>query len=151
MEDIHTYLSSVLAVSVASIAAYVFTSYLNFLSAQNDLIKDYIADLDEIEVLCAEYWLNKSTHENNREQISHKLRAKLDATTYYEQLTKTILKSRFERFRDLDLELFVAATGGTFQTANFEVSPETYGEITSIIFEMRCILRQRRKSMFWAD
>lgn len=152
MESIHSYLSASTAVIFGAVCAGLYTSYLNHLSSKNDIIKDYLLDLDEIERLCAAYWLfdeNTTGIHSSQEQIGHELRAKIEATSSYSDLSKKILEDRFEHFQSLDDELFMVATGGSFQTANAESSPETYSMIMSIITEMRKLLREKRNSMFW--
>ena len=152
MDGIHSYLSAISAVITGVLAASIFTAYFNHLSTKNENIKEYLRDLDEIEKLCRSYWLFEGCLEgklSRLENIGHELRAKLDATKF-ENLSRSILGERYEKFDDLDLRLFMAATGGSFQTMSVQPSPEVYGEIMVIITEMRALLREQRISLFWA-
>lgn len=147
------YLSAVLAVVVGVIVASLYTAYFNHRASQNDIIKDYLDDLDVIETLCAEYWLYSGSvadTEEIHERIGHELRAKIEATSIYAELSQKILGDQFEKFSALDVELFMRATGGNFQTKNFQRSPEVYGEIMSTISQIRMLLRSKRNAMFWA-
>ncbi|MCP3895085.1 MAG: hypothetical protein GY706_10720 [Bacteroides sp.] len=153
MDGIHSYLSAGLAVILGAVAAGTYTAYLSHLSTKNENIKDYLNDLDEIEQLCRNYWLFDGGSEECRarhDAISHELRAKLEATSSYDELSRSILGSRYQHFTKLDLELFMVATGGTFQTKKFAVSPEVYSQVMKITTEMRGLLRKQRISLFWA-
>lgn len=153
MEAVHAYLSAATAVLLGATAAGAFTSYLNHLSTKNENIKDYLADLDVIEKLCRGYWLFEGCPKNDSarlEAIGHELRARVQSTASYETLSRSILGKRYKTFEELDVRLFMTATGGTFQTSSFAPSPQTYGEVLEIITEMRRLLRQQRISLFWA-
>jgi len=153
MDGIHLYLSAGVAVLLGALVASVFTAYFNHLSTKNENINEYLKDLGEIEKLCRNYWLFEGPMDEGASQLGnlgHELRAKLDATASFESLSKSILGERYDQFTELDVKLFMAATGGTFQTQSFLPSPEVYGEVMQIITEIRALLRQQRISLFWA-
>ncbi len=151
MPAIHSYLSAVLAVIVGTVMAFIYTSYVNHRTNQNDIIKDYLADLQKIEDLCRMYWLPLNgdlplQHSN----IGHELRAKLEATSVYYTLSQNILGHSFAQFKELDQKLFDLATGGDFQTKRFEPCVETYAGCIEAISEIRNLLRTKRNTMFWS-
>lgn len=152
MDSIHSYLSAGIAVVVGALVAGIYTSHLYHLSSKNEIIKDYLSDLDMIESLCARYWLfeEEDTSQREHESVGHELRARVDATGSYATLSKEILGNLYEKFFELDVRLAMAATGGSFQTKGHQISPMTYSEVTSILAEMRMLLRSKRNKMFWA-
>ncbi|WPZ23087.1 hypothetical protein T7987_07620 [Sulfitobacter faviae] len=152
MESIHSYLSAGIAVVVGALIAGAYTSYLYHLASKNEIIKDYLSDLDVIERLSREYWLFEAGSEDDQkhECAGHELRARIDATGSYIDLTQEILGTSSDKFTELDVRLSMAATGGSFQTKSHSRSPERYSEITSILSEMRALLRSKRNKMFWS-
>ncbi|MBY6006719.1 hypothetical protein KUV62_22575 [Salipiger bermudensis] len=153
MADAHSYLSAAVAVTIGALFAGVYTSYLNHLASKNDILKDYLRDLSEIERLAEIYWLAEPENESDirfHDSAGHKLRAKMEATSEYSGVTKSILGDAYERFEGLDTDLFVTVTGGTFQTAKFGRDPQRYSETIAIVNKMRSLLRHRRNTMFWA-
>jgi hypothetical protein len=119
-------------------------------------MRDYISDLNQIENLVRKYWLFDAkakglTSKSEHQAIGDELRAKLQATTTYRELTSDLLKSDFGSFDALDLRLLDVATGGCFQARPFKSSPEVYSESVEIIQEMRVILRRKQSTIFWAN
>jgi hypothetical protein len=154
MNEIHLYSSSVISVGIGAVLASLYTFYLSFLSNRSNLIRDYVVDLNQIEILIRSYWLfdiYDQRSEVEHEAIGHELRAKLQATATYGNVTRDLLKSDFGIFDALDTKLFDTATGGCFQAGEFKPSPEVYSESVELIQEMRVILRRKQSTMFWAS
>lgn len=153
MESIHSYLSAGSAVLIGAIVASIFTALFNHISTKNENIDQYLGDLAEIEELCRKYWLFEGCTDKDAsklESLGHELRAKLDASTSFEAVSKSILGKKFERYCELDLELFMVATGSSFQTKSFQVAPAVYSEVMQKISEVRALLRLQKNSLFWS-
>lgn len=153
MTTIHQYLGPLIAVIVAAVIAYVYTSYLSYLASKNEIIKEYFRDLDEIEAMVGEYWLGPHElpeHNVRLTTVGHQLRAKLSSTDLYSDVTKSILGEKiYSKYEKLDVELFMAATGGNFQTKAMAPCPATYGIVVSKIHELKSALQEARTGMFW--
>ncbi|MGZ9809948.1 hypothetical protein ACXN5S_05740 [Pseudoroseicyclus sp. H15] len=150
--ELHVYLSGLSAVLFGAVLAGVYTSYLNHLSETNSVIRDYISELERIERLVEEYWLG-ATYAHSEEQhrdVGHILLAAVEATGLYAETTVQILGDLYLEFEGLDLELYMSATGGEFQTTEYKASPDRYAECVNIIVRMKAILRKKRTKMFWA-
>jgi hypothetical protein len=146
----HAYFSACAAVVLGGLLAYAYTSYLNHLSAQNDLINDYLADLHILEELCVQYWIEPQQCSRAHSAVGHHLRAKLQETSYHYTAVSKILGPSFPEFEDLDGRLFDAATGGRFQSKHFFVDPERFSEVHDLIAQQRSILRAKKCAQFWA-
>lgn len=144
----------VTGVIVGAILAFLYTFYFNVRTAQNDVLKDFHADLDKVEELSAAYWLgdHSSTDPEKKrvlDNYGHQLRAKLFAMVSYQEAAEALFgKDKSKRFNKLDTKLLIAATGGEFQTSKVKCSPETYNNILDIASEMRKLIRERRGRSF---
>lgn len=154
MQGMHSYLSASLAVVVGTTIAFIYTAFHKHLSTQNEIIREYLEDLATIERLSEQYWLKTVTCFQDKQQhdvIGHELRARIEATSNYDELSQQVLGNLYTRFQELDVCLFMQATGGKFQTSEFQPCPETYGAIMNTISEIRDLLRKKRRSLFWSS
>lgn len=144
---VHSYASATVAVLVGGALAYLYTRHLEKKKSQRDMLAEFSDDLKAIQNLCEEYWLGD--HKDTKEapkliKAGHILGAKILATTEYRPLIKKLMKNSYEDFESLDVRLFMLATGGNFQTNKMAASPQTYAEISSVIFKTELILRELR-------
>jgi hypothetical protein len=146
----HALVPVLTGVVAAAFFAFCYTLYFNIRTARNDILKDFYSDLDEIERLAAEYWLSNHSSENFHDKnkldiVGFKLRAKFNASMEYRDLHLSMFnRCAQNKYRELDIKLFINATGGNFQTKNMQASPETYNEIVNIIYQMKTLIRSRR-------
>lgn len=147
-------LPPVSGVILGAILAFFYTFYLNVRTSRNDVLKDFHSDLDRIEKLCSDYWLGNyqftdEAQKKAMEAIGHQLRAKLAELARYRETTRSLFsKKNYDLYYQLDLELFLIATGGEFQTEKMNASPETYNKILDIVSDMRSLIRTTRGRFF---
>jgi hypothetical protein len=151
---IKTYLTSVAPIVTAAFLAFAYTLFFNRRTARNDILKDFQADLEEIEELSTRYWLGDySVTESclQLQTLGYQLRAKLSASMEYREAhTYALPEKKRSAYTSLDNKLFLKATGGSFQTSKMEASPETHNEIINIIYQMKVITRNSRlRWWFW--
>jgi hypothetical protein len=140
---------------LAAVLALAANTYFQYKSAQNDLVKDYLEDLKEIEKLSVQYWLGD--HQSDRDALKRagvELRARLNATGIFRERVKTrkiVVESLYAGFKDLDNRLFDLATGGKFQTHVMEADEQTADEIVQVVSELRMILRESKIARYWVN
>lgn len=143
-------LPPVTGVLLGAALAFLYTYYFNVRTARNDVLKDFHSDLDKIEELSISYWLgnHRSEDANDKKKlddVGHQLRAKLLAMVSYHEATESLFNAKKRKeYAKLDTRLLMTATGGDFQTAKMEKSPETYNKIIEVLSEMRVLIRTTR-------
>ena len=146
-ENIHMYLSALLAVLAGALIAYIYTRRFEKIRAEREVLSEFSNDLLEIWQLCQVYWLGNHLDRARAldlENTSHVLISKLQATTEYRPLIKSLMGINFTIYDELDSDLFIYATGGNFQTSAMEASPDTYKEISAVLVKIEHILRSLR-------
>ncbi len=143
-------MSSIVAVMVAALLAYIYTKNIEAKKAKIHVLEEFSRDLAKIAYLSEIYWLGDHSDQSKRHELlaaGYKLRSALMATAEYRGLMKSILKEDFIDFDSLDVKLFIACTGGKFQTSAMEASPETFQEISSLITKTEQIYRSRKSKL----
>ncbi|MFT9092173.1 MAG: hypothetical protein ABF479_14420 [Gluconacetobacter sp.] len=143
-------LPNVTGVTIAALCAFGYTFYFNVRTARNDVLKDVHSDLSDIESLITEYWLGDHASKDEKEKsrldsVGHELRSKLNSSMIYRDRYLFFFKKEDqERYKELDTKLFMAATGGDFQTKRMRSSPQTYNDIITILYDLRALMRKTR-------
>lgn len=144
---LHSYASATLAVFIGGGLAFAYTKYLEKTKTRREVLSEFSSDLNSILRLCEDYWLGDHSNKDEKvklEKSGHILASKILATTEYRPLIKKLMKKSFNDFESLDVRLFMLATGGGFQTRGMASSPETYAEISTVIYKTELILRELR-------
>ncbi len=145
--NIHSYGSAVAAVLIGAALAFYYSKRLEKRKAQIATLLEFSTDLNAIRTLSEEYWLGDHSDKKEKSKLAvagYKLCAALMATTEYRSLMISLLGKRFSDFENLDTRLMIVATGGNFQTSMMKASPETYQEISYLVFKTEAILRELR-------
>lgn len=146
---------------IGAVFAFFFSQYLGYRNGKNDLLKDFLSDLDDIEDLVTTYWLSeykkpkvkyflddryvKFSVDDELDLIGHQLRVKISNFSNYTDILKKLMSEKnFLDFCDLDGKLFEYATGGKFQTLEMQKSPEQYNLIMDVMSGMRILIRKER-------
>ena len=122
-------------------------------SARVELMNDYIKDLSEVEVLATEYWHETTllpSDDSKRSIIAAKLRGKLHAARHFKASADKFLGSDMQKFNDLDIRLFMAATGGEFETKKARQDFQRADDVMSTCGELRALIRLARRKAYWA-
>jgi hypothetical protein len=140
-------------VILGGLVAYISATYFNIKTTQNDIIKDYLEELKDIEKLSSQYWLGD--HKNKKSELFNigvELQARLSATANFLDIAKkygVIVKGHYVEFKDLDAQLFDLTTGGAFQTAGMRADAENFDQIIQTISKIRRLLRSSRIARYW--
>ncbi len=142
------FLYSAFAVLAGGLTTFVLTAVFAMKKAEIDSINDHIGELRNIETLATEYWLQNATHQKESEMVA-RLKGAFSASAHFNNVAPRILGYRYEIYAELDTQLYDLATGGQFESASRTSNSSTAIDIISICTEIRALLREARRSIFW--
>ena len=113
-------------------------------------INDHIAHLTEIEKLAVEYWLKEGSATFQVEQMAAaRLRGTHDASGVFAVEAERLFGPNYPAFWKLDGQLFDRATGGSFEQPERAAEPVLAISVMQVCAELRALLRQQRRRMYW--
>jgi hypothetical protein len=138
-----------IGVALGWLGSFLHQTYYAMTSEDVSLINDYIVDVMDIEEVAVKYWLAQDS-DVALEDLADILRGRFHATGCFEIDAERLLKSDYQRFKELDGMLFDAAMGGNFQTLSRARNPATAVDIMRFSRELRALLRRARRKRYWA-
>jgi hypothetical protein len=142
-------LVGILGTIVGWLLGFFGQSYFSLRSQDVAQINDFLNDLDRIERLSIEYWLNGKEDES-QSKVAAQLRGALHASSMFLAVCEKLLANDWEKFEALDGRLFDTATGGEFETAKQAPDYARVVEIMECTNEIRSLLRVARRKTYWA-
>lgn len=136
---------------VGALLTYLVQNFFALTAQDIAIANDFIAALDKVEAAAMDYWLEHGALRGSDElRKAARLKAAVHATASFTTPARRIFASSFNDFSDLDAKLFDEATGGAFESAGRKADPQRAVSVTQICHEMRSLLREARRSQYWA-
>ena len=147
MEEI---IIAIFSAVIGALFGFIIQSYNSLRTQDIAHINDFISDLERIESLAVKYWSNNYKNNSNEQRmIASQLRGAFHASSVFLGVAQPLLASHWEKFSKLDGLLFDTATGGSFETKSQSIDPARIVEIMTHTNEIRCVLRNSRRNIYW--
>lgn len=117
-------------------------------SADLSSINELISDIIKLEEYAVTYW-SRSGRADDDLALEGKIHGALNATRFFD--VDRICGAHTARFRELDVDLADAITGGAFETEGKTVSSATIARILEVSHQLRAHLRAVRRAQYWAN
>jgi hypothetical protein len=125
--------------------------YFSMRSQDIERINDLIMDIERIEKLSIQYWLNSSAKNYDEQMdIAAQIRGATHATSAFLDKSKSLFAGDWEKYKELDGKLFDLTSGGLFESKKQVKDWQRVVEIMECINEIRHLMRGSRRKMFWA-
>ncbi len=135
---------------LAAILTFLLSTWLSFRAENVALLNDHIQQVDRIEGLAVAYWLvDAEDSPAESDGIAAQLNGALSASSIFSEVAPGLLGYRLRDYEAKDLEIYEAATGGTFQTKDRPADFHRVSHVISICNEQRLLLRNARRNIYW--
>ena len=141
---------AIVSVFFGTIFSYILHHLIKMREMDIEVLNDHISQISKIEDLATEYWLSQSNDTEELGALAARINGAFTATSYFRKEAERLLGSRFEPYVTLDGNLYDLATGGLFQSTGREPDQSRAVKIITVCNELRSLLRQGRRALFWA-
>ncbi|WP_424973580.1 hypothetical protein [Dinoroseobacter sp. S124A] len=140
---------AVFAAFAGALITYIAQNYLAMQSEDSAHLNDHISEIKLIESYAVAYWLAEPDDVEQR-LYQAKLEGAISASGCFNKDAQRILGNKYNEYVKLDQAIYEAATGGQFGTATKKIDYNRVVEIMTLCNELRSLLRQSRRSQYWA-
>lgn len=136
----------ILLLAGGALLAWLLQQYRISRGEDVSLVNEHIKDIEKFRDAAQDYWLKLPKDMTEERASAAKVKAAHAATTLVYEHINVICRNRSHDYKQLSIELYKCATGGTFESLREDIVPEraieTYDRATELIHLLRSVRRE---------